>query len=112
MTDRVHYTPEALQQLDELDEWITGNGSADVSHSFVSAVMDHCESILSFPRAGRVRDDVRPGMRTTTYRKRTMVAYEIDTSSGDVVVNILGVFHGGQDWENTLRSDPAYDDER
>jgi toxin ParE1/3/4 len=41
-------------------------------------------------------------MRTTTYRKRTLVAYEVDESSGEVVVNVLGVFHGGQDWEATL----------
>jgi len=31
--------------------------------------------------------------------------YEIDESSGDVVVNVLGVFHGGQDWEAALGED-------
>lgn len=112
VTGRVRYTPEATQQLDDLDEWITKNGSADVARSFVLAIMDHCESILTFPRAGRVRDDVRPGMRTTTYRKRTMIAYEIAESSGGAVVNILGVFHGGQDWETTLRAYPGDDSER
>ncbi|QDP97725.1 type II toxin-antitoxin system RelE/ParE family toxin [Microlunatus elymi] len=110
MTGRVHYTPEALQQLDELDQWITENGSAAVARSFVSAVMDHCESIPMFPRAGRIRPDVRAGIHTTTFRKRTTIAYEVDDSSGKVVINILGVFHGGQDWENWLRSDSAETD--
>jgi toxin ParE1/3/4 len=68
--------------------------------------MDHIDGILAFPRAGRGRDDVRPGMRTTTYRKRTLVAYEVDESPGEVVVNVLGVFHSGQDWETVLRVDP------
>lgn len=27
---------------------------------------------------------------------------EPDESSGELVVNILGVFHGGQDWEAVL----------
>lgn len=40
-----------------------------------------------------------------------MVAYELDESSGEVVINILGVFHGGQDWENVLRFDPAEADD-
>lgn len=41
-------------------------------------------------------------MRTTTYKKRTLVAYEVDDASGELVVNVLGVFHGGQDWEAAL----------
>ena len=41
-------------------------------------------------------------MRTSTFKKRTLVAYEVDESSGELVANILGLFHGGQDWEATL----------
>lgn len=44
-------------------------------------------------------------MRTTTFKKRTLIAYEVDESSGQLVVNILGVFHGGQDWEAALRDE-------
>lgn len=48
-------------------------------------------------------------MRTTSFKKRTLVAYEVDESAAELVVNILGVFHGGQDWEAALgegRTDP------
>jgi toxin ParE1/3/4 len=41
-------------------------------------------------------------MRTTTFKNRTLVAYEVDESSGELVVNILGIFHGGQDWEAAI----------
>jgi hypothetical protein len=52
-------------------------------------------------------------MRTTTYKKRTLVAYEVDESSGDLVINVLAVFHGGQDWEAALGEDrDASDDDR
>ncbi len=37
--------------------------------------------------------------------KKTLVAYEVDESSGELVVNILGVFHGGQDWKAALGED-------
>lgn len=60
-----------------------------------------------FPLAGRGRDDVLPGMRTTTFKERTLVVDEVDESSDEFVVNVLGVFHGGQDWEAALRVDPA-----
>lgn len=111
MTGWINYTPEAEQQLQDLDDWITKAVSAEIARRFVSAVMDHIDGILAFPLAGRGRNDVRPGMRTTTYRQRTVVAYEVDESSDDLVVNILGVFHGGQDWENALRVDPSSPEE-
>jgi toxin ParE1/3/4 len=102
MTGRINLTPEAERQLNELDDWIAANATADVARRFVSAILDHIEGILVFPLAGRPRDDVRPGMRTTTFKKRTLVAYVVDESSGELVVNVLGVFHGGQSWEETL----------
>jgi toxin ParE1/3/4 len=57
------------------------------------------------PRVGTRKPPIRPGMRTTIYRKRTLVAYEVDESGDEVVVNVLGVFQGGQDWESALRAD-------
>ena len=44
-------------------------------------------------------------MRTVTYKKRTLIAYEVHDSSSALVVNVLGVFHGGQDWEAALGED-------
>jgi toxin ParE1/3/4 len=102
MTGRINYTPEADKQLNELDNWITKAASAEIARRFVLAILDH---IPVFPLAGRARDDVRPGMRTSTFKKKTLVAYEVDDSSGELVVNILGVFHGGQDWEAALGED-------
>ena len=102
MTGRINYTPEAEQQLNELDDWITGAASGEISRRVVSAILDHIDSLLAFPLAGKARDDVRPGLRTSTLEKRTLVAYEVDESSGELVVNILGIFHRGQDWEAVL----------
>ena len=99
MTGRINVTPEAERQLNEIDDWITSAASADTARRFVTAVLDHIDAIGDFPLAGRARDDVRPGMRTSTFRKRTLVAYVVDESSVERVVHILGVFHGGQDWE-------------
>jgi len=105
MTGRINYTPEAEQQLQDVDDWITEVASAEIAQQFVSAILDHIDGILVFPLAGRARDDVRPGMRSTTFKKKTLVAYALDESSDELVVNILGVFHGGQDWKAVLSED-------
>ena len=107
MTGRIHYTPDAERQLNELDEWITENASADTAERFVRAILDHIDRIMVFPLAGRGRDDLRPGMRTTTFKKRTLIAYEVDESGDELVVNVLGVFHAGQNWEAALGVEPA-----
>jgi plasmid stabilization system protein ParE len=103
MTGRINLTPEAERQLNEIDDWIANTATADIARHFVSAILEHIDGIPTFPFAGRARDDVRPGMRTTTFRKRTLVGYEVDESSGEVVINVLGIFHGGQYWEVTLK---------
>ena len=72
MTGRINYTPEAEQQFNQLDDWITEAASAEIAQQFVSAILDHIDGILVFPLAGRARDDVRPGMRTTTVKKQTL----------------------------------------
>ena len=105
MTGRINFTPEALQHLHHPDDWIAEKATADTARWFVAEILDHIDSILTFPLAGRAREDVRAGVRTTNFKKRTLIAFEIDESSGEPVVNVLGVFHGGQDWESALGED-------
>lgn len=103
VTGLIHYTPEAEAQLNDLDDWISEAATPVVAQRFVRAVMDHIDAILIFPYAGRPRDDIRPGMRTTTFRKRTLIAYDIEDTATGVVVNVIGIFHGGQDWQGALQ---------
>jgi len=105
MTGQIHFTPEAEHHLHSLDEWIAEHFNSDTARRVVEAILDHVDSILEFPHAGRARDDIRPGLRTTTHSKRTLIAYEVDESSDEIAVNILGIFAGGQNWEHSLRTE-------
>ena len=72
----------------------------------MSAILDHIDGHSGVPALPADRATTyEPGMRTTTFKKRTLVAYEVDESSGELVVNVVGVFHGGQDWEAALGED-------
>ena len=54
-----------------------------------------------------MRDDIRPGLRITNYRRRAVIAFEVDDTTRTVA--ILGVFYGGRDYERAFWD--AADDE-
>ena len=101
MTHTVRFTPEALNQLDELETHIAGVGSPTVAARYVDSIVDYCENLQTFPHRGTRRDDIRPGLRTLGYRRRVTIAFEV----ADATVNIIGVIYGGQDYEAALRDD-------
>ena len=63
--------------------------------------MSHCEALSLFPARGTARDDIRPGLRITSFRKRPVIAFTVDDADR---VAILGIFHGGKDYEAALES--------
>lgn len=44
---------------------------------------------------------MRPGLRITNYKKRTVIAFDVDADR----VSIIGIFYGGQDYETILRDE-------
>jgi plasmid stabilization system protein ParE len=103
MTHRVVFSPEALEQLAGLFRYIAEAASPDIAARYTEAIVSHCESLRTFPLCGTKRDDVRPGLRITHYRKRAVIAYDVDAE----VVSILGIFYGGQDYETMLQDEPG-----
>jgi toxin ParE1/3/4 len=95
----VVFTPEAEEQLVELYRYIEDNATADVALRYTTAVVEYCEGLETFPQRGTPRDDIRPGLRTTSYKRRTEIAYTVE----DGTVSIIGVFHGGRDYETALQ---------
>lgn len=101
MKNKVCFSPEAEAQLADLFSYIARASSWKLADGYVSAVIDYCEGLSLFPLRGRSRDDIRPGLRVTTYRRRTVIAYVVHEGT----VMILGIFHGGRDYESFLNRD-------
>jgi plasmid stabilization system protein ParE len=101
MSYRVAFSPEAQEQLADLYRYIAEAASPDIAAQYTEAIVSYCESLRTFPLRGSRRDDVRPGLRITNYRKRAVIAFDADAD----VVSIIGVFYGGQDYETTLHDD-------
>ena len=94
----VVFTPEALQQLEELYAYIARAASPLVALRYTDAIVTYCETLQTFPLRGARRDDIRPGLRVTNYKGRAVIAFDISSER----VNVIGIFYGGQDYETTL----------
>ncbi len=105
MTYTVILSPKARDHLIELDAYIADASSPAVAARYTDAVADFCYSLSTFSQRGNRRDDIRSGLRITNYRKRTVIAFAVDTEAQQV--SILGIFHGGQDYEATLQDIPS-----
>jgi len=101
MKYRIVFSPEAEEQLIALYSYIADAASPDIAARYTEAVVGYCESLRSFPLRGSARDDVRPGLRITNYKKRVIVAFRVDAAAGQV--SIIGLFYGGQDFAMILQ---------
>ncbi len=80
---------------------IAGKTSPTIAEQFTSEIVAQCERLDRFPLRGAPRDDLRPGLRTLSFRRRVTIAYAVDVG----VVTIIGLFYGGQDFETALRDE-------
>ncbi len=80
-----------------------GHGLAGHRAADLDGVLEHCERLDELPLRGTPRDDIRVGLRVTVYQGRTVIAYVVEADR----VAIVGLFHGGQDYEARLQGAPV-----
>lgn len=60
MSYAVRFAPEALDQLEAIEDYIAQAGSPLAAARYVDAIVVHCESLATFPQRGIRRDDLLP----------------------------------------------------
>jgi toxin ParE1/3/4 len=100
MSYRVVFAPKASDQLEALFHYIAERSSLTIAQRYTDAVVATCEGLALFPLRGVAREDIRPGLRLTHHKGRTVIAYAVDERAQ--TVSILGVFYGGQDHQGIL----------
>ncbi|MCL2656731.1 MAG: type II toxin-antitoxin system RelE/ParE family toxin [Betaproteobacteria bacterium] len=101
MSYRVVFSPEAEEQLAALYRYIAAAASPSIAARYTEAIIAYCESLCTFPHRGVLRDDVRPGLCITHYKKRAVIAFDVTAD----LVSVIGVFYGGQDYAAILDDD-------
>ena len=74
-------------------DWPLAVRTVDLIHEYIKGMRDT-------PHRGNKHDDLRPGLCIVPFRERTTIAFEIDDTA--MVVSILRVFYGGQDYETLM----------
>ena len=103
MSYRIIFSPEAMDQLIALYNYIADTASPDIAKQYTDAIISYCEGLYTFPIRGTTRDDIRPGLRITNYKKRMIIAFEVSIEAKQV--SIIGLFYGGQDYKTILQDD-------
>ena len=101
MSRRLVFSPEAVEQLTALYAYVAAAATPGTAVRYTEGIINYCESLKVFPNRGTMRDDVRSGLRITNYKKRAVIAFDVDAEQ----VSIIGVFYGGQQYEAMLRED-------
>ena len=79
-TYEVVFAPEAEEQLAKLYRDLSERASAQTAERYVSAILDYCEGLQTVPHRGTHRDDIRPGLRITHYKRRAIMPSPWTTS--------------------------------
>jgi toxin ParE1/3/4 len=89
---------QARAELDHIwDHIARETGSADLADRQINAITDRFSLLATWPRIGRARDDLRPGLRSLPAGEYVII-YRVEDE--DAV--ILHVFHGRQDIDTLL----------
>jgi toxin ParE1/3/4 len=96
----VSFRPHAEADLFALYIYIARESGRAVAGAYIDRIEAACLALATFPKRGRQRDDIRPGLRTMRFERRATIAFIVREAE----VVIVRIFYGGQDYERVLRS--------
>ncbi len=79
-TYTVVFAPQAEDDLVAILEYISGHGSPAGAARYTEAIVAYCETLSTFPHRGTQRSDIRPSLRIKNYRRRAVIAFEVNAS--------------------------------
>lgn len=86
------WSPEAESDLFEIRSWYAVKASADVADARLRAIDRACRRLQDFPRRGRARGELLPGLRSLLINPH-VVFYRITPNS----IEIVRVLHSRRD---------------
>lgn len=101
MSQYVIISARANGHLGEIYDYIADASAPAVAESYTDSIVKFCENLLPFPMRGIARNDLLEGLRALGFRKRAVIAFVVT----DEIVEIHGIYYGGQDWERRFREE-------
>src|SRR3954453_1360997 len=98
MALKLVFRPAAQADLDALDDYIAQDSPRQAA-AFVQKIIERCDRLTEFPETGRLRNDLRPGLRLVAFKRRVVIAYRVTPQAvgsgrgfygGGAVARLLG----------------------
>ncbi len=99
MPATLRFSIEAEEDLQALLTYVSAHAGVTIAKSFIEDIVAYCESFSTFPQRGRIRNDIRPGLRIVGFRRRVSIAF---VAGPDEVV-VLGILYAGRDPARELK---------
>jgi toxin ParE1/3/4 len=98
----VRYRDSARTDLDTIF-WYIAETTANprTAYGYVQRIEQRCRKIGDAPRAGRLRNDLSPGLRTVPFERSAIVCYLVENQT----IWITNIFRRGRNFEAVLRGD-------
>ena len=99
MKFKIVLTPEARDDLRELFDYIAEHDGPQRAMTYIGRIERACMSLQTLPNRGRLREDIRPGLRVMGFERRALIAFRVGSST----VAILRILYGGRSVERAFR---------
>ncbi|MAD40255.1 MAG: hypothetical protein CMO30_01535 [Tistrella sp.] len=96
------YSPNARRQLTTLYGYIAEASGPERARGYLQRIDDFCGLLATFPRLGRNRSDVMPGLRVAVFERRVTIAYRHDVDR----LTVIDILYRGRNVEAYWRQPP------
>ncbi|MGO1163886.1 type II toxin-antitoxin system RelE/ParE family toxin [Brucella pseudogrignonensis] len=91
-------SPEAETDLVALYDWIAERASPDTALGYIDRLENYIRDLEYASERGTLHNDIREGLRTVGFERRITIAFNVTAQE----VIVLGLFYGGQNWQEAL----------
>jgi toxin ParE1/3/4 len=95
---KVVFRPEAEADLIGLYEYIAARSGHRIAGGYIDRIEEACMSLATFPKRGKRRDDILPGLRTIGFERRVTIAFRVLRNQ----VEIVTIAYAGRNFEDDL----------
>jgi toxin ParE1/3/4 len=95
----VVFRPQAEADLVGLYEYIAERAGYRIAGSYIDRIEEACMALATFPKRGKRRDDILPGLRTIGFERRVTIAFRVLKTQ----VEIVTIAYAGRNFEDDLQ---------